>query len=200
MNIIYSITNRTSSLIRGMIFFVLGILLLFWPDQMLNFIVKILAAVLIVISIVSLVLMYKGDRKVVGEAPSPLSYFAFAAMIVCLVFGVLVFAFPDFFTGIIVFLFGLLLILLGVAQITNMAVSSRYMKLPVWLYIFPVVIAACGIICFFKPFEARSAITVFFGAVVTLYGAVEIASSWMLRKIRFGEDGKYVEIKSEIGK
>ena len=199
MNIIYSITNRSSSRIRGIICSLLGLSLLIWPDGMLNFIVMILAALLIVISVVSLILMYKGNKKEIGGGFTPLSYFAFAAMVISLIFGILIFAFPAFFTGILVLLFGLFLLLLGGSQITNMVVSSKYMKLPIWLYVFPVLITVCGIICFFQPFEAKTAITLFFGAVVMVYGIIEIISSVMLRKVRFGEDGKYIEIKSELG-
>ena len=64
----------------------------------------ILAALLIVISVVSLILMYKGNKKEIGGGFTPLSYFAFAAMVISLIFGILIFAFPAFFTGILVLL------------------------------------------------------------------------------------------------
>ena len=199
MNIIYSITNRTSSLVRGIVFLLLGFLLVIRPESMLNFIVMILAALLIVISVISIILMYKGSRKEIGGGFTPLSYFSFAAMIISLVFGVLLFAFPSFFTEILVLLFGLFLLLLGGTQIANMVVSAKYVRLPLWLYVSPILITISGVVCFFQPFQAKTAIIIFFGAVVMLYGIVEIISSVMLRRVKFEKNGSYVEVKKESG-
>lgn len=195
MNIIYSITNRTSSLIRGIVFLLLGFLLVIRPESMLNFIVMILAALLIVISVTSIILMYRGNKKEIGGGSTLLSRFAFTSMIISLVFGVLLFAFPSFFTEILVLLFGLFLLLLGGTQIANMVASAKYVKLPLWLYISPILITICGVICFFQPFKAKNAITIFFGAVVMLYGIAEIISSVMLRRVKSGEEVSYVEVK-----
>lgn len=199
MHIIYTLTNRTYSVIRGIAFFLLGVALLFWPDSMLNLIVKIIAAFLIAIGLVSLYFNIRTDKEeekeeAAGENRNPDIFRTFATLNVAiyLFFGLLIFIFPGFFVSILVFLFGAILLLLGIGQLVNLFISGRHISMPVYFYIVPAIITICGIILFFQPFTAKNVLTMFFGGCVAGYGIVEIISAWMLRKIKFSRSGKYI--------
>ena len=197
MHIIYSITNRTYSAVRGVIILALGLALLIWPDAMLNIIVKLIAAFLIAAGLVTLYFAQNKKEKEVqvpqDENKSFLSSFASLNIAVYLCFGILIFIFPSFFVSILVFLFGAILLLLGIGQLINLFVSARHTKLSGYMYIVPAVITICGIILFFQPFTAKNVLTMFFGGCLAGYGAVELVSSWMLRKVKFSKDGKFLE-------
>lgn len=205
MHIIYSITNRTYSAVRGVLILALGLALLIWPDAMLNIIVKLIAAFLIAAGLVTLYFAQNKKEKEVqvpqDENKSFLSSFASLNIAVYLCFGILIFIFPSFFVSILVFLFGAILLLLGIGQLINLFVSARHTKLSGYMYIVPAVITICGIILFFQPFTAKNVLTMFFGGCLAGYGAVELISSWMLRNVKFSKEGKFVEaevISSEL--
>lgn len=197
MRIVYTITNRTYSAVRGILVLLLGLALLIWPATMLNFIVKIIAAFLIAMGIVTLYFSIKESKE--GKESGERDIFrTFASLNVAiyLLFGVLIFVFPAFFVSILVFLFGAILLVLGITQLVNLYLSSRYTPLSGLLYIVPIVITICGIILFFQPFTAKNILTMFFGGCLFVYGVEEIVSSWMLRDVQFGHNGKYI-VKSD---
>ena len=61
------------------------------------------------------------------------------------------------------------------------------------MYIVPAIITICGVILFFQPFTAKNVLTMFFGGCLAGYGAVELISSWVLRKVKFSKEGKFIE-------
>ncbi len=194
MGIIYSLTNRTNSIVRGVIFLILGIALLFWPANMLNLIVQLIAAFLIATGVVTLVFTLKAKSKEEADGQrSFISSFATVNVVVYICFGALIFIFPGFFVSILVFLFGVILLMLGLGQLANLFLSSRHTSMPAYFYIVPVIITICGIMLFFQPFTTKDVLTMFFGACVAMYGIEEIISGWMLRKVEFGKDGKFVQ-------
>ncbi len=194
MHIIYSITNRAYSAVRGLLVFILGLALLLWPEAMLNVIVKLIAAFLIAAGLVTLYFTSKTKQKEEkGGEKSVLSAFAILNIAVYLCFGIVIFLFPSFFVSILVFLFGAILLLLGIGQLVNLFISGRHAKVSGYLYIVPAVVTICGIILFFQPFTAKNVLTMFFGGCLAGYGLIEILSSWLLRKVKFGKDGQYLQ-------
>ncbi len=194
MHIIYSITNRVYSAVRGLLVFILGLALLLWPEAMLNVIVKLIAAFLVAAGLVTLYFTSKTRQIEEKEGEkSVLSAFAVLNIAVYLCFGIVIFLFPSFFVSILVFLFGAILLLLGIGQLVNLFISGRHAKVPGYLYIVPAVVTICGIILFFQPFTAKNVLTMFFGGCLAGYGVVETLSSWLLRRVKFGKDGQYLQ-------
>ena len=199
MHIIYSMTNRTTSAFRGGIMLLLGLALLIWPASMLNVIVKVIAAFLIAIGVVTLFANMKAQKEEeqqMGPGGKQqrdiLRTFASLNVALYLFFGILIFVFPGFFFSILVFLFGAILLFLGIGQLVNLFISGRHTAFPVYFYIVPIVITLCGIILFFQPFTAKDVLTMFFGGCLAVYGAEELIAAWILRKVKFGKDGKFV--------
>lgn len=200
MHIIYSITNRTYSAVRGVLLLALGLALLFWPVSMLNVIVKIIAAFLVAAGLITFLFAFnaKNEQEKQGEQDGNhlFSTLVITNVIVYILFGLLIFIFPTFFVSILVFLFGAILLLLGVGQLINLFLSSRHSSLPIFFYVVPVIITICGVILFFQPFTAKNVLTMFFGGCLAAYGIIELVSAWMLRKVKFTRDGKYVEVQN----
>ncbi len=202
MSIIHSVTNRGYSAVRGALCSGFGISLLLWPEPMLNIIVKIIAAFLIALGLVSLYYSYKERKEEEASNPqfkqdnSLLSLFTKLNIIVYLGFGLLIFIFPSFFVSIMVFLFGAILLLLGAGQLMNLFASQKYTKVSAYFYIVPVIVTVCGVILFFQPFTAKNVLTMLFGGCIAGYGIVELITAWVLRNVKFGKDGRYMETQS----
>ena len=62
----------------------------------------------------------------------------------------------------------------------------------------PILVTLCGIILFFQPFTAKDVLTMFFGGCLAVYGIEELTASWILRKVKFGRDGKFVNAQANI--
>lgn len=199
MGVMYSFFSRTSSVVRGLLALALGVCLLLWPDRMAGLIVKVIAAFLLAVGMLTLVLAWRANREDKG-----MPVFTMVNVGVNLVFGLLLFLFPNFFLGIIMFLFGAVLLFFGAGQLANLLRSRRYAAVPWGMYVVPALVTVCGIVLFFDPFSTVAVLTAFFGACLAVYGLSELYAAWRLRKADpdrsrrlagLAEDVPYEEVK-----
>lgn len=174
----YFVTGRTTSVLRGVITLLLGCCLLFWPGFTAGLIVKLIAGFLLTIGFITLFTSLIAASK----TNSPIPVIIMLNVAVYIVFGLLVFLFPNFFLGLIAFLFGAVLLVAGISQIIGLYQGSKYSKLSGGMYIIPVAITVCGIALFFSPKASTEMLTMIFGAAVSMYGISELLAAWKLRK------------------
>ncbi len=174
----YFVTGRTTSVLRGVITLLLGCCLLFWPGFTAGLIVKLIAGFLLTIGFITLFTSLVAASK----TNSPIPVIIMLNVAVYIVFGLLVFLFPNFFLGLIAFLFGAVLLVAGISQIIGLYQGSKYSKLSGGMYIIPVAITVCGIALFFSPKASTEMLTMIFGAAVSMYGISELLAAWKLRK------------------
>ena len=174
----FYVTNRTSSLLRGIITIALGVCLLCWPGFTAGLIVKLIAGFLLALGCVTLF----SAIAVASRTKSPIPLLVGINVAVYMIFGLLVFMFPNFFLGLIAFLFGAVLLVAGISQIVGLYNSSRYSHISGGLYIIPALLTLCGISLFFFPTASTQMLTMIFGGAVTLYGVSELIAVWKLSK------------------
>lgn len=177
----YFVTGRTNSVLRGVVTLLMGCCLLFWPDFTSGLIVKLIAGFLLAIGFITLATALASVSNTNGTLP----VIVVLNVAVYLVFGLLVFLFPNFFLGLIAFLFGAVLLVAGISQIIGLYQGSKVMKLSGGMYIIPVAITICGVALFFSPRASTQMLTMVFGAAVALYGVSELLAVWKLRKNTF---------------
>ena len=178
MGLGFYVTNRTSSVARGVLTLALGVCLLIWPGFTSGLIVKLIAGFLLAIGVVTLVSAMMAASKTKSAIPVLVAL----NVAVYLIFGLLVFLFPGFFLSLIAFLFGGVLLIAGLSQIIGLYQSSKYAPVGGGMYIVPVAITICGIALFFSPRASTEMLTMIFGGAVALYGISELAAVWKLRK------------------
>ena len=178
MGLEFYVTNRTSSVARGILTVVLGVCLLVWPGFTSGLIVKLIAGFLLAIGVVTLVSAMMAASKTKSAIPVLVAL----NVAVYLIFGLLVFLFPEFFLSLIAFLFGGVLLIAGLSQVIGLYQSSKYAPVGGGMYIVPVAITICGIALFFSPRASTEMLTMIFGGAVALYGISELAAVWKLRK------------------
>ena len=178
MGLEFYVTNRTSSVARGILTLVLGVCLLVWPGLTSGLIVKLIAGFLLAIGVVTLV----SAMMAASRTKSAIPVLVALNVAVYLIFGLLVFLFPGFFLSLIAFLFGGVLLIAGLSQVVGLYQSSKYAPVGGGMYIVPVAITICGIALFFSPRASTEMLTMIFGGAVALYGISELAAVWKLRK------------------
>ena len=178
MGLGFYVTNRTSSVARGVLTLLLGVCLLVWPGFTSGLIVKLIAGFLLAIGVVTLVSAMMAASKTKSAIPVLVAI----NVAVYLLFGLLVFLFPGFFLSLIAFLFGGVLLIAGLSQVIGLYQSSKYAPVGGGMYIVPVAITVCGIALFFSPRASTEVLTMIFGGAVALYGISELVAVWKLRK------------------
>lgn len=178
MSLGYFVTGRGSSVLRGILTLLLGASLLCWPGFTSALIVKLIAGFLLALGVITLLTAVSAASRTKSPVPALVAI----NVGVYLVFGLLVFLFPSFFLGLIAFLFGAVLLVAGVSQLSGLWQARQVAHVAPALYILPVAITVCGITMFFSPGRSTQVLTMIFGAAVLLYGISELVSVWKLRK------------------
>lgn len=175
MNPFYAFFDRSYGYARSIITLIVGLLLVIWPDVAVVTMIYVIGALILAAGIVSLFLSYFGKWK--EDKPSLLTMNA----IVDISFGIVLIIFPKFFASIIMFLFGIILLLFGVSGVVGLFQSNKIIKISWTLFVIPVLTTLAGITIFFNPFSSAQYLTIFFGAFLLLYSIGEFISTFKVR-------------------
>lgn len=178
--------DRSYGYARAIIALVGGLILVIWPETVKNSIMIILGSLILAVGIVSIVLSYTGKWR---KEKVPL---LLLNSIVDIAFGLVLIIFPKFFTGLIMFVFGLILLIFALGEIINLFRTAKAVRVPWPLYIGPAVTLILGVAMFFFPDKSGNALFVIFGATLLLYSISEFASTYTIRK-----EMKNVEVEIE---
>ena len=118
MQIIYTSGNYKRTVVKSIVAIVLGLVLVLWPTEVLNYTVKIIGAVFCVTGIISfLVSMRDQDER---SARGLTSFNGIGSIVL----GILLWSMADFFTNMLMYLLGFILIVAGIGQLVNLIISS----------------------------------------------------------------------------
>lgn len=158
-----------SSIWRSLFAVALGVVLVVWSDMAINYVVIITGVGLLLWGIASLLLYFKSKKD--GNAVRNLPI----GGIVGTVLGIALIVAPSVFVGVLMILMGVALILAGGDQLGNLITMRKNgYKIKGYLYIFPLLILAAGVIVVFNPFTTASAAVIFFGISLICFGLFEI--------------------------
>ena len=163
-------------LIRGCVTTVVGVLFLSLPGLTLKSVVMTIGAMILVYGVFSLI--FSGIKKKKGKIARPAFQDYFNILT-----GILLLVSPMGIVGFFSFLFGFIFLMLGVTQFFG-ALGSLSKSLWSWIYlIFSTLMICGGLFLLVKPIESAENITAFFGAILLLYGLLEVFNSWRLKKM-----------------
>jgi len=167
--------NPAYGISRSIIAFLLGLAFVIWPGVAVNLLVRVLGAMLILIGGVSLALNFTGKER--------LGSLMVVNGCVALIFGIILMVFPDFFVNLVSYLFGIVLIIVGVGEIVTLISAGRRAPVAFSYYIIPVLLFICGIIMMANPYETVETLFIVFGIAMTLYAIFEFIASLKFRKL-----------------
>lgn len=189
--------QRTSNaLIWGVVAVIIGIILVIWPRSILQWAVRLIGIVSIVIGSVQFIGFLARTKGVENRW----KYLPPAAPI-AVVWGILLLLSPELWTSLFMILFGVLLIFLGLNQLVTMfKIRKSGIRVPGFYFFFPVLLMIAGFVAFVQPVYTATWFMAFVGAWILAYGIMEIFGYFSLRGPIEGnivEDVKPVEIEDK---
>ena len=173
--ITFGYKNRFSGWLRAVVALAIGIVMVVSRTDAMVLAVRIIAAFLLASGIVSLAVGYKNRQN--NQLP-----LMGVNGIVDIVIALLVFIFPNFVAGLIVYLIGFVLIGFGVFQLITLASANKVLKVGVAAFVMPILVLLAGAFLLARPTFIGSAVGVVAGAALIVYGASELLSSWKMKK------------------
>ena len=168
--------DRSYGYARAIVALIGGLVLVIWPEQVKNYCMYILGALILLIGIVNIILYYTGRWK--KEKISLLMLNS----IVDIAFGLVLLVFPSFFINFIMFVFGLVLLIFGLGDIVNLVRTAKVVRIPWTVFLGPALTVIIGVIMFFFPSKAGNWLFILFGAGLLLYSLSEFASTYIVSK------------------
>ena len=190
-----NISKSNNSLFSGIVAIVIGIILVIWPHNILQWALRLIGIVSIVIGVVQ----FLGFLVRTRSAENRWKYLPLSAPIAA-VWGILLLLSPDLWTSLFMILFGILLIFLGLTQLISMVKVRKGGIAVNWLYfVFPILLIIAGFVTFAQPIYTATWFMIFIGGWILAYGIVEVFSYFSLRgpiqQLQESEkqDGKKIE-------
>ena len=173
--ITFGYKNKFTGPLRALTAIAIGIVMVVSKTNALELAVRIIAAFIMASGIVSLIVGYK------NRSNGTMGLLGFNA-VVDLILGFVLFAYPAFAAGLLIYLIAFVLICLGFFQLISLFSISRAMGLGLWSFVMPFVVLSAGFFLIAKPAFLGEAIGMVAGAALIIYGVSELFSSWKMMK------------------
>lgn len=191
--ITFGYKGKFSGLVRALTAVAIGLVMVFSRTNALTLAVQIIAAFLVASGVVSFIVGYR-DRK-----NGSFSIMGFNSAVDILL-GFMLFLFPGFFAGLLVYLIAFALLGFGLFQLVALISANSIFRVGVLTFILPVLVLICGIFLLVNPAFIGEAIGVVSGAALIVYGVSELLSTWKMKKAIEEYDIKYPEKKETVQK
>lgn len=179
-----------NGLLWGVAAVIIGIVLVVWPRDILQWAVRLIGIVSIVIGAVQF-FGFLVRTKGIGNR---WRYLPPAAPI-AVIWGVLLLLSPELWTSLFMILFGVLLIFLGLKQMVTMfKIKKSGVKVAGLYFFFPILLMIAGFVAFVQPIYTATWFMAFVGAWILAYGIMEIFGYYSLRG-PVESDSQQIEVK-----
>lgn len=186
------IQKSYNALVWGVVAVVIGIILVIWPRDILQWAVRLIGIVSIVIGAVQ----FFGFLARTKGMEERWKYLPPAAPI-AVIWGVLLLLSPELWTSLFMILFGVLLIFLGLNQLVTMfKVKKSGVKVAGLYFLFPILLMIAGFVAFVQPIYTATWFMAFVGAWILAYGIMEIFGYFSLRG-PIDAESKKIETKAD---
>lgn len=166
-----------SPLFRILTATILGLLMVFYPEDAGNYFVMVIGALFMIPSIISLATVVAAKGR--GFTLPVLS-------VGSLLFGFWMIVSPAFFSTLLIYVLGFLLVIGGVVQLNMYMVSRALVRVSPFYYISSVLILLAGLVALFNPSGMQRTAFLIIGCT-SLYYALQELISWLLLKRRVDE-------------
>lgn len=159
-----------SSLLRIIFSFVLGLVLVIWPDAAFSYLIITIGVLFLIPGLVGLTGYLLSKQQERGRFP--------LESVGSILFGVWLIVMPDFFANLLMYLLGFVLILGGINQIYSVFIARKWTHVPFGFYILPALILLTGIVIVINPVEVRQTTFLIIGIATLLYAIAELIT-WL---------------------
>lgn len=179
MKIIYSKTTYKNAVYRASVSILIGLVLVIWPDVALKSLVMFIGALFLISGIMSFIISYRRQQaEGRTEGMFPLNGAG------SILLGVLLISIPLFFTTILMFILGCVLLLAAIAQLATLSMARQLGSISPVNYVFPMLILMAGFIIIFRPWGSAAYVVVILGVTAIFYGITDLISQRTMNKLR----------------
>ncbi|MDT8400307.1 MAG: DUF308 domain-containing protein [Bacteroidales bacterium] len=165
-------------LLKGLIAITLAVVIFMNPANALVAIATYIGALAIIAGIVLIIMAL--SRK------SEFWQFLFGQGIIYAIIGLIIVAYPKVTAGLLIFLIGLFIIILGIMQLSAYIKLQEVMPARPLTLITAIASILVGILLVFNPFEGAVLATVIIAVYAVLYGVTRLYVAWLLAVSRKG--------------
>lgn len=173
--ITFGYKSRFNGPLRALTALAIGVVMVVSKANALNLAVRIIAAFLIASGLVSFFVGYRNRQN--G---------AFSLMgvntVVDILLGLMLFLFPGFFAGLLVYLIAFALLGFGIFQLVTLISANRVFSVGVMAFVLPVLVLFSGMLLLVNPAFLGETVGIIAGIALIVYGVSELFSSWKMRK------------------
>lgn len=188
--ITFGYKNKFGGFLRALAAIAIGVVMVVSRTDAMVLAVRIIAAFLLASGLVSFVVGYK-DRQ---NNRMPLMG---VNGIVDIVVALLIFLFPHFVAGLVVYLIGFALLIFGIFQLVALSSANRVMRVGFMAFVMPVIVLMAGALLLARPAVLGTTVGVVAGAALIVYGVSELLSSWKMKKAMDEYDTKIKDVDYE---
>ncbi len=186
MKIVYSKTTYRNVVYRALLSIVLGVVLVVRPDVALKSLVMIIGFMFLFSGIMASIISYR--RQQMEEHPAGMFPMNGLGSIIL---GALLVSVPLFFTTILMFLLGGILVLAAIAQLASLSMARQFGSVSPVNYIYPVLILLAGLVVIFRPWGSAAYVVIILGYTAIFYGITDLISHYQINKLRKRHDAEH---------
>ena len=171
-------TGITMAMLRGIAALLIGILLVFWSQNAVTYLIMAVGCLFLIPGLLSL-LAYIRQTSTEGNRSFGWSQ---VLGIGSILFGLCLIVSPVFFEKSLMYALGIILSYAGLSEIIQLTVARQWTRVPVGFYVTPVLVMLVGIFILFNPIESANVPFIILGIGCMVYGLSDMVNVIKFRR------------------
>lgn len=155
---------------------VIGVLLVWWPQAAVIYLVITVGVLFLIPGALGLLGYLMNRSKKSGGSALPV------VALGSTLFGLWLMIMPEFFVSILMYVLGVLLVLAGIAQLSNLSAARSWGHVPWGMFVIPSLVLVAGLVVLFNPFQAATVPFIILGASSIVYALTDLFRILRYRK------------------
>lgn len=171
-------TGITMAMLRGIAALLIGILLVFWSQNAVMYLIMAVGCLFLIPGLLSLLAYFR------QTSPEGNRSFGWSQVlgIGSILFGLCLIVSPVFFEKSLMYALGIILSYAGLSEIIQLTVARQWTRVPVGFYVTPVLVMLVGIFILFNPIESANVPFIILGIGCMVYGLSDMVNVIKFRR------------------
>ena len=171
-------TGITMAMLRGIAALLIGILLVFWSQNAVTYLIMAVGCLFLIPGLLSLLAYFR------QTSPEGNRSFGWSQVlgIGSILFGLCLIVSPVFFEKSLMYALGIILSYAGLSEIIQLTVARQWTCVPAGFYVTPVLVMLVGIFILFNPIESANLPFIILGIGCMVYGLSDMVNVIKFRR------------------
>ena len=171
-------TGITMAMLRGIAALLIGILLVFWSQNAVTYLIMAVGCLFLIPGLLSLLAYFR------ETSPEGNRSFGWSQVlgIGSILFGLCLIVSPVFFEKSLMYALGIILSYAGLSEIIQLTVARQWTRVPVGFYVTPVLVMLVGSFILFNPIESANVPFIILGIGCMVYGLSDMVNVIKFRR------------------